>query len=268
MKQLFLSLLLFSAIGTCKAQSYYFTCGDFDYAAYSGGGTFENVAESGVDISISGLAADWCNGISFVTGINNGVNDGVVHTYTYTFSEAVDVSFSISNINVDAELPCYSDLLVFSGDPIFNDPSNVTVDGDSIIPMIGLGMPAYVGISYENITSFTITHGDGGAICNPGYVMISNMNFNKVEQHLDVAQLDKSESYILNSFVQEKLILKGDFEELPELSVVDIMGRKMNVSYTEGDGIIVDVAILPNGQYFLYYEENEGIKVARFIVSH
>ncbi|MFT5823998.1 MAG: hypothetical protein ACI8ZM_005264 [Crocinitomix sp.] len=262
---LILSLCLYNYSGL--TQTYDFVCGDVGYETDSGGGTFLNVEESGVDITISGMAYDFCNSISIRTGINNGVNGGVIHNYTYTFSQEVDFSFIITDINVDTETPCYNDLLVFSGDPVFSDPYNVLVDADTIIPIIPSGMPAYVVINYENITSFSIAHGVGGITCNPGYILISNMKFTPINSHLNTDELSKKNSFIVNSFVQDQLILGGDFEMIPELFIADIMGRKMNITYSIGEHILIDVSNLPNGQYFLYYEENYAIKVERFIVS-
>jgi hypothetical protein len=268
MKAPILILSLFLSGFSSFSQEYDFTCGDVGYETYSGGGTFLNVDGSGIDITISGMANDFCNSISIETGINNGVNDGVVHTYTYTFSEPVDMTMSISDINVDLELPCYYDPLYFSGDPIFTDAYNVSVEGDTIFPIIPSGMPSYCIISYEDITTFTIIHGDGGTSCNPGVIRISNMKFTPLKPTTSVAELNQNSLFIVNSFVQNELTLKGDFEILPELYICDILGRKIEVSYTIGEALIVDSSMLPNGQYFLYFEQNDAIKVERFIVSH
>lgn len=248
------------------AQPYSFNCGTTGYVAFSGGGTFMNVDNSGVNMVITGMYGDYCNGISLITGINDGGNFGVVHTYEFVFSEPVDVSFFISNITIDPVAPCHNDLLTFFGAPIFSDSNNIMVAGNAIVPMIADSMPTYIKVAYENISSFSFTHGEGNGACNPGYITIGNMEFTPKHGTTSLNELGMNDQLIVNTLVQNQLILNDEVKEVSELTIVDMSGRKCSVALNPGEETPIDVTHLSNGHYFLLFMRDEQPVSERFVI--
>jgi len=169
-----ITLILLSHIGFSQQ----FDWNTDGYVDLSGGGTYTNIDNTGINLQVSGLVNDVLLGSDLLhTGINNMQADGIMHTYSFTFSAPVDVKFTINEINLGN---CWKDSLVFSGNPQLSDTAYVTLAGNVVspVPPIDVDSPlnGTVKVRYTQVTNFTIQHGTGNG-CNPGVIRFSAINF-------------------------------------------------------------------------------------------
>jgi hypothetical protein len=240
-----------------------FNCSQDGYIDNSGGGFYTNIDGSGIDLTISGLVNDVCLSSQIYTGINNGQNTGEINLYQFTFSENVDVQFTIKDIN-QSPTGCYYDFLFFPDSPLITNAQNVTLIGDSVLPPTA-GWSGEVTVTYYNISSFSITHGDGVS-CNPGYVMLSKILINNFLSLDENALINNSQSNLLVD--NNNVIIREEFEGNPKFEVYDFLGKKMNVNFECADDLIIDINNFPIGHYMIVYENSGIVRRERFTVIH
>lgn len=234
-----------------------FNCTLDGYIDNSGGGIYSNIDGSGIDLAISGLVNDFCSSSYIYTGLNDGQNTGQIDVYQFTFSENVDVQFSILDINQNLSSNYY-DFLLFSGSPDFSNSQFVTIIGDSVLPP-ATGWSGTVTVSYNNISSFSITHGDG-ITSNPGYIMISNILINNF---LSTNIVSETPGIIIgNGYIK----VSGNHNENPKFSIFDMLGKEMNPNFSYNDGLIIYIDDFPNGSYYIIHELSGVQRRERFII--
>lgn len=242
------ALLFLSA----NAHAQIFGWADDGYIDGSGGGTYNNIDNSGISLTISGLYNDNSAANNSVkTGINNQAANGLIHTYSFSFSEMVDVAVEIENINLDTtNSSCYDDLLVFDNSPLILNAfpwGAITVSNDSVIPLNSL--EGEIEVRYSNITSFTVTHGRGVS-CNPGFIRIRKLVIN--DNVLNVNDLFSSQKvFIYNDLKNEMSIDIANSTDV-DFELFDAMGRKYNPSFTMNSGELkISTENLNVGNYFI-----------------
>ena len=150
------------------------------YADYSNGGIYKNIDGSGIDLRITGLHNDNAYGRGGVrTGINSQEEGSLIHEYHFIFSEKVNLRFTVTNIDLDTVGGwCFIDDVLFSGHPVFSNFHGVRIIGvNLVIPKNDGG----VTVTYSSIDTVIIYHGKG-AICYPGYLIFSELEFRAVKK--------------------------------------------------------------------------------------
>jgi hypothetical protein len=250
------------------AQVYISDWNAIGYVPGSGGGIYTNVGGSNIDITVTGLSNDWLFGSRMYahqsypilqTGINNNGQQGIQHTYTYTFSEPVTCRLRINNINVGWN--SWYDKLVFSGNPTFLTNRDVLViDSINTILPTGDENTAYVDVRYENVTTFTITHGLGGInAINPGYIELYPLLFSR-SVISSVGEVEWSEciSVYPNPANHQITISKGNLE-LSTVKIVSVHGTEVGAYQFElgEDKLNINTLDFENGIYFIQIIDKE-----------
>ena len=199
--------------------------GQIGYVSNSGGGTFLNVDNSGVDITVSGLVNDSpFNNNTLHVGLNDG-DSGVVSNYNFVFSQPVNISFSISDVNKDTAIPCYYDLLTFYGNPVFTNYQNVQINGNQVIPFAAFtpGVNQTIDVTYNNITSFNFDHGLSTE-CNPGRIYLSPINF----EVINTSSIQNHHQDVSIDYYNNLIIVGGlSISELFDYTIVSLDGKQV-----------------------------------------
>lgn len=230
-----------------------------------GGGLYQDIDNSGIDVEVSGLVDESCAilyGQSIViTGINDQGIGGVQHEYKFVFSETLNVSFYVYDANYGNE---WNDQLIFSEDPIIYYQSLVTVSGDTVFPAFGSSLGHGVfGVRFENIDSLIITHGSG-IDTNPGYIYITELVFGDSWASLD----EFSELTHQLQFTENGMKITGISSPPSNVDVLSGDGRIINSTHLyENEEIQVSFENLPIGIYYFQIELKNGQLVRdKFII--
>lgn len=252
MKFLFFVISLILSVNLYSQQ---FSWGESGYISMSGGGYFPNVDGRGTNLTLSGFINDvTINGSGCIrTGIDNQKKDSMQHTYEFNFSQPVDLSFSMSGINKREVGSCYNDQLIFSGNPIFSNDTNVMISGDTVKPTNSSPIEGVVTVTYKNIQSFTIKHG-AGILCNPGHIYICALKFESLTtmiQHLEM----KFKVYPNPSNGIVNIEFQNNNSSIREVKVISLPGDIVYSQKVDASSQI-DLSHLKHGLYFLSIKEN------------
>jgi len=228
------------------------------YEDFSGGGTYLNIDDSGVDLTITGLVndsgwtgptLDWADeGMDDI--LNTGINDygfNAQHTYTFKFSKKLSVYFIIDDINKGGG---WLDELVFSGNPTFQGNDLVEIEGNTVSPVTSQDPfdGGVLRVTYSDIDSFSITHGRGQGFYSPGYISITEIVF-----LLETSTHEQSKNNAFNLYpnpTQDNLQIKGE-TEIDYINIFSTNGKLVRKEQIKSKSSELNLSALIPGVYYL-----------------
>ncbi len=240
-----------------------------------GNGTYLNIDGSGVDLTVSGMKRQWCEDryasagprTYMATGINDGQSNGVSHTYQFKFSKLVNIEFRVEDVNFDTTNVFfkYYDYLHFSNSPIITSPfNNVIIDKGRVYPAAN----GVIKVYYQNITSFSITHGNGIKY-NPGYIAISNLSvdtitpFKSFEEKLQSLPAPNVITLYPNPAEDFIFLKTNSLYPIQKIEVFSITGQIVINAVNHNNQL--DVSELSPGTYFTRVYSNDEFFYIKFI---
>lgn len=258
-------VLIFILINPAYIPSQVFEWCEDGYVTGSGGGFYQNIDNSNIDLEINGLYDDYCT-IRYdtnlvVTGINSNTPSGIQHEYLFKFSETVDINFKIWDINYGSQ---WNDRLVFSKQPIIYYQSGVAINGDTVFPAVGGSfLDGVLGVRFENIDSLKILHGvEIGK--NPGYIHISEIIINDNALNLSKALKEN----IRLSQTSNGLILSGLSNCPTKVDIYSYTGQRIEFQHSFNyDQLSISFRNISAGIYLIVVLQEDTKIVRKFSVN-
>lgn len=260
MKKLFFSTLVLFSFFYANAQVFDWSLDG--YVSWSGGGTYANIDNSGIDLEVNGLDDDftwdfqstnWADTSmhSFLqTGTNNGASQSIQHTYTFNFSEKVNITFYVGEINFGAT---WHDLLLFSGDPVFLEANSaVELLADNVVEPLGDGF-GWIKVAYLDILSFEIRHGLGEGI-NPGLIYLSPIIIESSPTALNDEEMQKLISIFPNPS-EGSIVVESD-QMIDQIMIYDVAGKELLRSRYHQNRCLINIESFPSGMFLVKVEAN------------